>query len=174
MDQLQCDGYFEEMSFRNITIDEGTVNETTVEALESAHVANDLVGCDHLPLWEEECINAGGFVESFPDLDLHCRIHDDAPPTAAGAVFTSTLRNVYDCFAPSCESTVQKIHSGVFDDILGLGTLAGPVAAFAECEVTLVDDQVPDDTTTSSAISMTANFFRVGGIFLSLVAFVMI
>jgi hypothetical protein len=32
----------------------------------------------------------------------------------------------------------------------------------------LVDDQVPDDTTTSSAISMSANSFRVGGIFLSL------
>ena len=174
MDQLQCDGWFEEFSFRNITIDEGTVNETTVEVIESVHAEADLVGCDHLPLWEEECTNAGGFVESVPDLDLHCRVPDDAPPQAAGLVYTSSLRNLYECFAPSCESTVQKLQSGVFDDILGLGTLAGPLAAFAECEITLVDDQVPDDTSTSSAISMTVNSFRVGGIFLSLVALMMI
>ena len=172
--QLQCDGHFQEVSFRNVTIDEGTVNETTISGLESVDYGANLVGCDHVPLWEEECINAGGFVGSVPDLDLHCQVRDDAPPSAAGAVLTGSHRNVYDCFAASCESTVQKMQSGMFDDILGLSTLAGPFAAFADCEVTLVDDQVPDDTTTSSAISVAANSLRVGGIFLSLVTLVMI
>ena len=169
-----CDGVFVESSSRNVTTGEGTANETTIPVLETGHVEFDFVGCDHIPLWEEECINAGGFVGGVPDLDTRCLINDDAPPGLAGAIITSSLRGFDECFPASCESTVQKLQSGMFDDILGLPMLAGTVAAIAECEVTLVDDQVPDDTTTSSAISMTANYFRVGGIFLSLVALVMI
>ena len=164
-----CDGNFVEYSSRNVT-----VNETTISVLETGHQEIDLVDCDHIPIWEEECINAGGFVASVPDLDTRCLIGDDAPPGLAGAIITSSLRGLDDCFAASCESTVQKLQSGLFDGILGLPMLAGSLAAFVECEVTLVDDQVPDDTTTSSAISMTANSFRVGGIFLSLVALMMI
>ena len=169
-----CDGYFVEYSYRNVTTGEGTVNETTTSVLETGRAFNDFVGCDHIPIWEEECINAGGFVGGVPDLDTRCLINDDAPPGLAGAIITSSLRGFDECFPASCESTVQKLQSGMFDDILGLPMLAGTVAAIAECEVTLVDDQVPDDTTTSSAISMTANYFRVGDIFLSLVALVMI
>mmetsp|Transcript_23330 Transcript_23330/g.67274 ORF Transcript_23330/g.67274 Transcript_23330/m.67274 type:complete len:257 (+) Transcript_23330:96-866(+) len=169
-----CDGYVEEILFRNVTTDEGTVNETTVEVLEALHLEFDFFGCDHVSLWEGECIDAGGFVASVPDLDLRCLTDDEAPLSFAGAVFTSSIRGLDDCFAASCESTVQKLQSGLFDDILGLPMLAGPVEPFAECEVTLVDDQVPDDTTTSSAISMTTNSFLVGGIFISLVALVTI
>mmetsp|Transcript_9132 Transcript_9132/g.21463 ORF Transcript_9132/g.21463 Transcript_9132/m.21463 type:complete len:255 (-) Transcript_9132:164-928(-) len=169
-----CDGYSIEYSSRNVTTGEGTANETTISVLETGHAVINFVGCDHVPLWEEECIIAGGFVGSVPNLDLHCQVRDDAPPGLAGGIITSSLRGFDDCFAASCESTVQKLQAGMFDDILGLPMLASTIAAIAECEVTLVDDQVPDDTTTSSAISVAANSLRVGGIFLSLVASVMI
>jgi len=124
-----CDGYSIEYSSRNVTTGEGTANETTIPVLETGHVELDLVGCDHVPLWEEECNNASGFGGSVPDLDTRCLINDDAPPGLAGAIITSSLRNVYDCFAASCESTVQKLQSGMFDDILGLPLLAGTIAA---------------------------------------------
>ena len=55
-----CDGYFVEYSYRNVTTGEGTVNETTTSVLETGRAFNDFVGCDHIPIWEEECINAGG------------------------------------------------------------------------------------------------------------------
>jgi hypothetical protein len=160
----------EEYVRRNVTIDEGTANETTVEVVEKYHADVNMNGCDVVPLYEGECIDAGGFVARIPDLDLRCDVVD-----ITAAVLTSSLRGVDDCFAASCESTVQKLQSGSVNDLLGFGILAGPqILAMGECEATLVGDQFPagDDATTSGTVSITTNSFHAGGIFLSLVAFV--
>lgn len=174
----QCDGYYSEVSLRNVTsIDEETGSETTIEAFENIHVEGNLVGCDVLSLWEEQCIDAGGFVARVPDLDLTCLVtSDDAPPNVAGASATASLRSLDDCFAASCEGTVKKLQSGTFDGLVGLPMLAGPLDPISECEVTLVGDQASagtndgGDDTTSGAISTIANLNHVGGIVLLFVA----
>ena len=176
----QCEGYYGEASFGNATsIDEETGSETTIEIVESVHQEANFVGCDVISLWEGQCIDAGGFVARIPDLDISCLVTSDPdpnPPNIVGASVTASLRNFNDCFAASCESTVQKLQSGTFDGLFGLPMLAGPFDPISECEATLVDDKASmmdeDDTTSGAAISTITNVILVGGIFHFLAAFV--